>query len=97
MLKYNVKFNKNEIIVKDNHQSIFKSKNNLNKKYFKSSNKNICEITMIAYDHSHCLEKAKNFYKTHFNKEATCIEIRQTNPISNVLRESSNKQYKLVA
>jgi hypothetical protein len=52
---------------------------------------------MIAYDHSHCLEKAKNFYKTHFNKEATCIEIRQTNPISNVLRKSSNKQYKLVA
>ena len=33
MFKYNVKFNKNEIFVKDNHQSIFKSKNNLNKKY----------------------------------------------------------------
>ena len=97
MLKYNVKFNKNEIIVKDNHQSIFKSKNNLNKKYFKSSNKNICEITMIAYDHSHCLEKAKNFYKTHFNKEATCIEIRQTNQRSNVLSKSLNKEYKLVA
>lgn len=97
MLKYNVKFNKNEIIVKDNHQSIFKSKNNLNKKYFKNSNKNICDIIMVAFDHSHCLEKAKNFYKTDFNKEATCIEIRQTNPTSNVLKKSSNKKYKLVA
>jgi hypothetical protein len=97
MLIYNIKFNKNEIIIKDNHQSIFKSKKNLNKKFFRNSNKKFFEITMIAYDHSHCLEKAKNFYRTNFDEEATCIEIKQISRRSNTLSKLSNKNYKLVA
>jgi hypothetical protein len=97
MNTYKIKFNANEIVVNDNSQSMFKSKHHIKKSYFRKIKSNSSEIIMIASDFSNCFEKAKNFYKTHFNKEATCIEIRQTNPISNVLRKSSNKQYKLVA
>jgi len=96
MIKYKIKFNANEIIVNDNSQSMFKSKYRLNKRYYKKTKENSFVAIIIATDILHCLEKAKNYYRSQFNKEASSIEVTQIKRATNSSSNLSNKQ-KLVA
>lgn len=96
MNTYKIKFNANEIVVNDNSQSMFKSKHHIKKNYFRKIKSNSSEITMIAADLSHCLEKAKNFYRSQYNKEASSIEVTLIKVATNSSMNLSNKQ-KLVA
>jgi len=96
MHSYKVKFNANEIVVNDNSQSMFKSKHHIKKNYFRNTKNNSSEIIMIAPDFLHCLEKAKNFYRSQYNKEASSIEVTLIKVATNSSMDLSNKQ-KLVA
>jgi len=96
MYSYKVKFNANEIVVNDNSQSMFKSKHHIKKNYFKIKKDNFFEITMIASDFLNCLEKAKNFYRSQYNKEASSIEVTLIKVATYSSMNLSNKQ-KLVA
>jgi len=51
---------------------------------------------MIASDFSNCFEKAKNFYRSQYNKEASSIEVTLIKVATNSSMNLSNKQ-KLVA
>jgi hypothetical protein len=92
MYSYKVKFNANEIVVNDNAQSMFKSKHHIKKNYFKIKKDNFFEITMIASDFLNCLEKAKNFYRSQYNKEASSIEVTLIKRATNTSMNLSNKQ-----
>lgn len=96
MHSYKVKFNANEIVVNENSQSMFKSKHHIKKDYFRKIKSNSSEITMIASDFLNCLEKAKNFYRSQYNKEASSIEVTLIKRATNTSMNSLNKQ-KLVA
>ena len=96
MNTYKIKFNANEIIVNDKSQSMFKSKHHIKKNYFRKIKSNSSEITMIASDFLNCLEKAKNFYRSQYNKEASSIEVTLIKVATNSSMNLSNKQ-KLVA
>ena len=96
MYSYKVKFSANEIVINDNSQSMFKSKHHIKKNYFKIKKDNFFEITMIASDFLNCLEKAKNFYRSQYNKEASSIEVTQIKRATNTSTNLSNQQ-KLVA
>ena len=96
MHSYKVKFNANEIVVHDNSQSMFKSKHHIKKNYLRKIKSNSSEITMIASDFLNCLEKAKNFYRSQYNKEASSIEVTLIKVATNSSMNLSNKQ-KLVA
>jgi len=96
MHSYKVKFNANEIVVKDNSQSMFKSKHHIKKNYFRKIKDNFSEIIMIASDFLNCFEKAKNFYRSQYNKEASSIEVTLIKVATNSSMNLSNKQ-KLVA
>ena len=96
MNTYKIKFNANEIVVNDNSQSMFKSKHHIKKNYFRNTKNNSSEIIMIAADFLHCLEKAKNFYRSQYNKEASSIEVTLIKVATNSSMNLSNKQ-KLVA
>ncbi len=96
MNTYKIKFNANEIVVKDNSQSMFKSKHHIKKSYFRKIKRNSSEIIMIASDFSNCFEKAKNFYRSQYNKVASSIEVTQIKRATNSSSNLLNKQ-KLVA
>ena len=96
MHSYKVKFNANEIVVNDNSQSMFKSKHHIKKNYFRKIKDNSSEIIMIASDFSNCFEKAKNFYRSQYNKEASSIEVNLIKRATNTSANLSNQQ-KLVA
>jgi hypothetical protein len=96
MNTYKIKFNANEIIVNDNSQSMFQSKHHIKRNYFRKTKSNSSEIIMIASDFLHCLEKAKNFYRSHYKKEASSIEVTLIKKATNTSMNSLNKQ-KLVA
>ena len=95
-IAYKVKFNANEIVVNDNSQSMFKSKHHIKKNYFRKIKNNSSEIIMIASDFSNCFEKAKNFYRSQYNKEASSIEVTLIRRATNTSTNLSNQQ-KLVA
>jgi hypothetical protein len=95
-IAYKVKFNASEIVVNDNSQSMFKSKHHIKKNYFKIKKDNFFEIILIASDFSNCFEKAKNFYRSQYNKEASSIEVTQIKRATNTSTNLSNQQ-KLVA
>jgi len=103
MKKYLVKFNAQEIVVKDNAQSMFKTcfklqnKKNLisryflNRNYINKTNKNIFVVSMLAQDFRDCLSKARTFYKDNFNKDAKSIEVtlmKATNTSMNSLNNN---------
>jgi hypothetical protein len=96
MIKYKIKFNANEIVVNDNSQSMFKSKHHLNKRCYKKTRENSFVTIIIATDILHCLKKAKNYYRSQFNKEASSIEVTQIKRATNTSTHLSNQQ-KLVA
>lgn len=96
MYSYKVKFNAHEIVVNDNSQSMFKSKHHIKRNYFKIKKNNFFEIIMIASDFINCLEKAKNFYRSHYNKEASSIEVNLIKRATNTSANLSDQQ-KLVA
>ena len=96
MYSYKVKFSANEIVINDNSQSMFKSKHHIKKNYFRNTKNNSSEIIMIASDFLNCLEKAKNFYRSQYNKEASSIEVTQIKRATNTSTNLSNQQ-KLVA
>jgi hypothetical protein len=68
----------------------------LKKNYFKVKKDNFFEIILIASDFSNCFEKAKNFYRSQYNKEASSIEVTQIKRATNTSTNLSNQQ-KLVA
>ena len=92
MYSYKVKFNANEIVVNDNSQSMFKSKHHIKRNYFKIKKNNFFEITMIASDFINCLEKAKNFYRSQYNKEASSIEVNLIKRATNTSANLSDQQ-----
>ena len=96
MNSYKVKFNANEIVINDNSQSMFKSKHHIKKNYFRKTKSNSSEIIIIASDFLNCLQKAKNFYRSQYNKEASSIEVTLIKVATNSSMNLSNKQ-KLVA
>ena len=96
MNTYKIKFNANEIVVNDNSQSMFKSKHHIKKNYFRNTKNNSSEIIMIASDFLNCLEKAKNFYRSQYNKEASSIEVNLIKRATNTSANLSDQQ-KLVA
>jgi hypothetical protein len=51
---------------------------------------------MIASDFSNCFEKAKNFYRSQYNKEASSTEVTLIKRATNTSANLSNQQ-KLVA
>ena len=51
---------------------------------------------MIANDFINCLEKAKNFYRSQYNKEASSIEVNLIKRATNTSANLSDQQ-KLVA
>ena len=72
MKNYEVKFNSQKIIVKDNTQSMFKSYENMNKNYITKSNKNSFVMNMIAENFKDCLAKARQLFK-----DASSIEVKE--------------------
>ena len=72
MKNYEVKFNSQQIIVKDNSSSIFKSRTHLNKNYITKSDKNSFVMIMFAEDFNDCLAKARQLYK-----DASSIEVQE--------------------
>jgi len=72
MKKYEVKFNKHEIIVKDTTKSMFLSSTNMNKNHITKTDKNSFVMNMIAENFRDCLTKARQLYK-----EASSIEVKE--------------------
>lgn len=72
MKYFKVKLNAQQIIVKDNSSSMFKSKTHLNKNYITKSDKNSFVMIMFAEDFNDCLAKARQLYK-----DASSIEVQE--------------------
>ena len=72
MKKYEVKFNTQKIVVKDNTQSMMKSHYHMNKSYITKTDKNSFVLNMIAENFRDCLTKARQLYK-----EASSIEVKE--------------------
>ena len=88
MKKYVVKFNTQEVLVNDNSQAIFLCNQNLDKKYFRTTNKNAFEIKMIAKDFNDCLIKARQLFK-----DASSIEVKEIKQAtSSINLSNTNKQ-----
>ncbi len=64
MKNYEVKFNSQKIVVKDNTQSMMKSPYHMNKSYITKTNKNSFVMNMIAKILKIVLSKQDNFIKT---------------------------------
>ena len=93
MKKYAVKFNTQEVLVNDNSQAVFLCNQNLDNKYFRTTNKNAFEIKMIANDFYDCLEKAKQLFKDNFKKNASSIEVKEIKQAtSSINLSNTNKQ-----
>ena len=71
MKAYEVKFNTQEIVVKDNSQVMFK-RSYMNKNYITKSNKNSFVMNMIAENFKDCLAKARQLFK-----DASSIEVKE--------------------
>ena len=88
MKKYEVKFNSQEIVVKDNTQSMFKSKEHMSKNYINKTNKNSFVMNMIAKDFNDCLIKARQLFK-----DASSIEVKEIKQAtSSINLSNTNKQ-----
>ena len=88
MKNYEVKFNSQEIIVKDNTQSMFKSNEHMSKKYITKTNKNSFVMNMIAKDFNDCLIKARQLFK-----DASSIEVKEIKKATSSMNLSNiNKQ-----
>ena len=88
MKNYEVKFNSQEIVVKDNTQSMIKSPYHMNKSYITKTNKNSFVINMIAENFKDCLAKARQLYK-----DASSIEVKEIKKATSSMNLSNtNKQ-----
>ena len=88
MKNYEVKFNSQEIVVKDNTQSMMKSPYHMNKSYITKTNKNSFVMNMIAKDFNECLIKARQLYK-----DASSIEVKEIKKATSSMNLSNtNKQ-----
>lgn len=88
MKNYEVKFNSQEIIVKNNTQSMFKSKEHISKNYITKTNKNSFVMNMIAKDFNDCLIKARQLFK-----DASSIEVKEIKKATSSMNLSNiNKQ-----
>lgn len=88
MKNYEVKFNSQKIIVKDNTQSMFLSSIHLNKNYITKSDKNSFVINMIAENFKDCLAKARQLFK-----DASSIEVKEIKQAtSSINLSNTNKQ-----
>ena len=72
MKNYEVKFNSQKIIVKDNTQSMFLSSIHINKNYITKTDKNSFVMNMIAENFKDCLAKARQLFK-----DASSIEVKE--------------------
>ena len=88
MKNYEVKFNSQEIIVKDNTQSMFKSNEHMSKNYITKTNKNSFVMNMIAKDFNDCLIKSRQLFK-----DASSIEVKEIKKATSSMNLSNiNKQ-----
>ena len=88
MKNYEVKFNSQEIIVKDNTQSMMKSPYHMNKSYITKTNKNSFVMNMIAKDFNDCLINARQLFK-----DASSIEVKEIKQAtSSINLSNTNKQ-----
>jgi len=88
MKNYEVKFNSQEIIVKDNTQSMFKSNEHMSKNYITKTNKNSFVMNMIAKDFNDCLIKSRQLFK-----DASSIEVKEIKQATSSINLSkTNKQ-----
>jgi hypothetical protein len=90
MKKYEVKFNTQEIVVKNNTQAMFKSKEYMNKNYITKSNKNAFVMNMIAENFKDCLTRARQLFK-----DASSIEVKEIKQATSSINLLNNN--KLVA
>ena len=88
MKNYEVKFNSQEIVVKDNTQSMMKSPYHMNKSYITKTNKNSFVMNMIAKDFNDCLINARQLFK-----DASSIEVKEIKQAtSSINLSNTNKQ-----
>jgi len=88
MKKYEVKFNTQKIVVKDNTQSMMKSPYHMNKSYITKTGKNSFVLNMIAENFRDCLTKARQLYK-----DASSIEVKEIKKATSSMNLSNtNKQ-----
>jgi hypothetical protein len=89
MKAYEVKFNTQEIVVKDNSQVMFK-RSYMNKNYITKTSKKSFMMSMIAKNFKDCLTKARQFYK-----DASSIEVKEIKQATSSINLLNNN--KLVA
>lgn len=97
MKRYEVIFNKKEVILKDNRQFCFKTKDTARKNYHTTTDKNSFSITMIAENFVECLEKANKFFSNRFNKKANSVEVKLLKIATNSSTNLNINNQKLVA
>jgi|TARA_B100001964_G_C14088489_1_gene533697 hypothetical protein len=79
MKNYEVKFNSQEIVVKDNTQSMFLSSTHLNKNYITKTDKNSFVMNMIAENFKDCLTNASSIEVKEIKQATSSMNLSNTN------------------
>ena len=90
MKNYEVKFNTQEIVLKNNTQAMFKSREHMSKNYITKSDKNAFVMNMIAENLRDCLARARQLFK-----DASSIEVKEIKQATSSINLLNNN--KLVA